>query len=664
MTKFFPYLLLAGLVLVGASSCVNLEFDEPPVANLPNLQANITIAEFKALHQVGTPYKQITDSLFIEGVVIADDESGNWFRQIAIQDETAGIVLRLNSVGLFGQYPVGRKVFVSCRGLWLGDFNGLHQINGAPDTAIAERLIAQHVFAGPRDQPVTARTATIADFGPELVGSLIRLEGVQFAITDTSRTYADAVNRRTENRTLEDCEGRSTIVRTSGFADFAPNNLPNGGGSLTAVLTVFGTTYQLILRDERDVQLNGARCEISTGGELMSIAELRSAFASGANQGPADRKIRGVVISDRANGNLIGNNLIIQDASGGIMVRFTANHIFSLGEEVEVNVDGKELSEFNGLLQLNNVELSAAVSTGPGIVPAPRVATVAEVIANLEAWESTLVKIEGATISGGNNYSANNIQVSDGSGTIVLFTRNTATFANTALPTGEVSLTAIISQFNTPQLLLRNLGDVTGGGGPVEPTLMDIADLRALFSGSTTSAPANRKIRGVVISDKDNGNTQSRNLVMQDGSAGIVVRFNANHNFALGEEIEVNVSGEELSTFRGLLQVTNVPNANALSFGPGTLPTPRETTIQGILDNMQAWESTLVKVADATFTGGGTYAGSKTVQDGTGSIEHFTRNDASFAGQNVPNGPVSLTAVVSVFDDPQLIMRNLTDIGQ
>ncbi len=663
MTKIFQY-LFASLLLLGAWSCVNLEFDEPPVADLPKLQGNITIAELKALNPVGSGEKQLTDSLFIEGIVTADDESGNWYKQLVIEDETGGIVLRLNSVGLYNIYPIGRKVFVNCKGLWLGDYQGLPQINGAPDSAIAELLIPRHVFGGARDQALVPKAVSIADFSPSLVGSLIRLDDVQFSVTDTSRTYADAVNRRSENRTLEDCEGNSVIVRTSGFADFAPFSVANGRGSLTAVLSIFQGTYQLILRDERDVQMNGPRCEISAGGELMSIADLRSAFAAGATQGPADRKIRGVVISDRSNGNIIGNNMILQDASAGIVVRFSSNHVFSLGEEVEVNVAGKELSRFNGLLQVNNVDLGSAVSVGPGIVPAPRVATVAQLLTNQSAWESTLVKVEGASFSGGATYSGNNITVSDGSGSIAVFTRNSATFANSPLPSGAVSLTAIVSQFNGPQLQMRNLGDVSGGGGPVEPVLMSIADLRGLYAGSTTSAPASRKIRGVVISDKDSGNTHPRNITLQDANGGIIVRFAANHNFALGEEVEVNVSGQELSAFNGLLQVNNVPNANALSFGPGTLPTPREATIQQILNNLQDWESTLVKVANVTFSASGAYMGAKAIEDGTGTIELFTRNDAVFASQNVPSGPVTVTAMVSVFNNPQLIIRNLNDIGQ
>ena len=61
---------------------------------------------------------------------------------------------------------------------------------------------------------------------------------------------------------------------------------------------------------------------------------------------------------------------------------------------------------------------------------------------------------------------------------------------------------------------------------------------------------------------------------------------------------------------------------------------------------------------------GGTYSGAKTLDDGTGTIVSFTRTQATFATENVPAGPFTLTAVVSQFNDPQLTIRNLNDIEQ
>ena len=198
------------------------------------------------------------------------------------------------------------------------------------------------------------------------------------------------------------------------------------------------------------------------------------------------------------------------------------------------------------------------------------------------------------------------------------------------------------------------------GGGDAEP--VSTAELRAMFNGSTMLIPAAKLLKGIVISDTNNGNLTGRNIVLQDAEGGIVVRFDANHAYALGEEVEINVSLQELSEFNGLLQVNNVPMANVTSKGMGTLPTPREVTIKAVIDNLESWESTLVKIKDVTFTSGGVYSGNQTLSDASGTILMFTRSQASFANVTVPTTKVSLTGIVSQFNDPQLIIRNLTDV--
>ena len=325
-------------------------------------------------------------------------------------------------------------------------------------------------------------------------------------------------------------------------------------------------------------------------------------------------------------------------------------------------MSGQELSEFNGLVQINNVPVGNAISQGNGTLPTPRVATIAELLANGDAWESTLVRINMAMMNGGPTY-GDGVTVGDGTGTISMFTFFSASFSGTTIPTGEGTLTAILSDFNGLQLNMRNASDADFEGGTgADPTEITAAELRAIFEGGGSSVPAAKILKGIVISDAGNGNLTGRNLVLQDATGGIVVRLTADHTFALGEELEINVSNQELSEFNGLLQVNNVPNANALSFGPGTLPTPRMATIEEVTDNLEAWESTLVQIVDVSVAEGGTYSGSKTLQDDTGEIQMFTRTQASFANSNVPAGQFTIIGIVSQFNDPQIIIRNLNDI--
>ena len=206
-----------------------------------------------------------------------------------------------------------------------------------------------------------------------------------------------------------------------------------------------------------------------------------------------------------------------------------------------------------------------------------------------------------------------------------------------------------------------------GPNGPDPAMLMNTAELRALFTGSTTTAPGGRKITGIVISDKSTGNLNGQNIYLQQGNgkAGICVRFTAAHAFNLGDSIDVEVSGQEISEYRGLLQVNNVPLSYATLIAPGKSITPRVATLADINTNYESWESTLVQVSNITsITGGtnGTWSGSVTINDATGSLIIFTSSFAGFAGTSYPTSPQRITGYLSPFNTvKQLAIRSAAD---
>jgi hypothetical protein len=225
---------------------------------------------------------------------------------------------------------------------------------------------------------------------------------------------------------------------------------------------IFGSDLQLVLRDLEDVDMSGERCQPG-GGVYFDIREIRDLYEGGQGTGP-DGAIRGIVISDRTTNNTPSQNLFVQDASGGIVVRFASAHSFDLGDEIAVDVSQQELSEFNGLMQVNNVPLANAEVLGQQPLPDPRVATVNDILVNAAAWESTRVKVEKVTIGGGTTFSGS-LTVTDATGGMIMFTRSAATFASQNIPQGEVDIVALLSDFNAPQLVINSPSDITGGSG-------------------------------------------------------------------------------------------------------------------------------------------------------------------------------------------------------
>jgi hypothetical protein len=294
-----------------------------------------------------------------------------------------------------------------------------------------------------------------------LLGTLIELQDYEFAVQDTSKTYSDtSAYKESLNLTVKGCTGGSDIIiRTSGYANFAGVPVPNGNGTIVALYTVFNSTKQLVLRDTADVKLNAFRC--GTGPTtVMNISELRSLFTGTATSAPAGKRISGVVISDRSKNNITARNLVLQQANGlsGIAVRFDANHTFNLGDSIDVVVSGVELSEFNGLLQVNNVPLANASLRSTGKSITPRVATITEINTNFETWESTLVRINNVSLTGGTptpGKYAGSVTLS-ASGTIVMFTSSSATFAGQNFPTNASSITGYLNQFTAKQIAIRD----------------------------------------------------------------------------------------------------------------------------------------------------------------------------------------------------------------
>jgi hypothetical protein len=129
----------------------------------------------------------------------------------------------------------------------------------------------------------------------------------------------------------------------------------------------------------------------------------------------------------------------------------------------------------------------------------------------------------------------------------------------------------------------------------------------------------------------------------------------------MGDEVEIEVSGQELSEYHAWLQINKVANAAAVKTGTGTI-TPIVKTIQEIVTEQNALESTLVKVLNATVSGFPTFSGSNVITDGTNNTILYTRSLATFSAAPLPTVAQSYTVIVSDYDGLQLQIRNLNDV--
>ncbi|MEZ4806811.1 MAG: DUF5689 domain-containing protein [Flavobacteriales bacterium] len=240
--------VVSALALMVVAVACKKEFDSPPVRTLP-VGEIMTVAQLRSLAVPGEVRHFGGDSS-VYAVVTADEENGNLYKNIYVQDHTGAIIMRLlNSGGLYQ----GDSIRIYLPGTILSYYRGMLQLDSVDvDNNVVKQ--ATQVHKEPMD-------VTIAEITPAIQGMLVRLHDVEFALSELGNTYADAVNQATVNRMLSDCQNE-VIVRNSGYANFAGQQLPTGNGSFVAVVGQFDDDMQLFIRDLNEVRLDSPdRCD-------------------------------------------------------------------------------------------------------------------------------------------------------------------------------------------------------------------------------------------------------------------------------------------------------------------------------------------------------------------------------------------------------------------
>lgn len=251
------------------ASCLKKEFDAPPdsLNTDPKLTVNLSMRQLadNALSMSDGQRYVLGDST-VYGIVVADDHSGNIYKQLIIQDSTGGIAVLIDKTTIFGDYPVGRKVYIKLKGLRLSNYKGLPQLIYDYDTVakqsngIPSSVLGTYLVKASYPNKVEPKVLTMGEIftNPTVyLNTLIKIENVQFESSSAGVVYSDAV--RSTNRYINDCpfNGRLGMYNSS-FSDFRGALTPTGTGSLTCILSMYNTP-QLILRDTTDVQMTMPR---------------------------------------------------------------------------------------------------------------------------------------------------------------------------------------------------------------------------------------------------------------------------------------------------------------------------------------------------------------------------------------------------------------------
>ena len=272
------YMFLAiAITSMGLAACMDKDweapqFDEPLYGNNSIMKEEgdkvITIGELKekysSLINASTDgVKEITDDWQLQVVVNGNDEGGNLYKQISVQDPTGAIIVGINASNLYPYMPVGQQLLINLKGLHIGGYRKQAQIGalyngrsiGRMDTDVWE----QHVRLL-KEGEIEAKVDTV-DFDENadkyiLSGRIVKLSGVTISGEGTQVLAPEdgsvALSSNCANRLIN---GKSSLVlRTSSYSKFANRAIPKGKADVYGVCTRYNNTWQILMRTESDLQ--------------------------------------------------------------------------------------------------------------------------------------------------------------------------------------------------------------------------------------------------------------------------------------------------------------------------------------------------------------------------------------------------------------------------
>ncbi len=270
----FLFMTLSIVFALAFTACV--EDDDYNIPELeitePDITPNTTISLVKEMYSgsfVDFDEANNGGELIIEGYVVSNDEAGNLYKVLIIQDApenpSAAIQLDVDLTSMFALYRPGRKIYVKLNGLGMDDMNGVLHIGAIEGTSVG-RISAfdytNYIIRSAEVATIVPKVITPSEFNDSYINMLVQIDDMQLRSEEVGQPYGYPDNTFTINRYLKNCNDDSeTILRNSGFSDFKNQMFPEGRGSVVAIFSKYNADYQLFIRDTNDVMFDSDRCD-------------------------------------------------------------------------------------------------------------------------------------------------------------------------------------------------------------------------------------------------------------------------------------------------------------------------------------------------------------------------------------------------------------------
>lgn len=284
--KRLRYIIMV-MVATLMASCMGSDYaapgldpDNAPWGNNEITETNVvSIADLKARYAstiASNGYVKIEEDMQIKGVVTGNDYAGNIYQQIPVQDETGALVIGISASALYGHLPEGQEILIDLKDLYIGGYGEQCQIGSvytSPNTGKTgigrmDRYTWQKHFRLIGEADVAKADALAEDFDPSKLtdasymeanaGKLMTIRRVSFLNADGKSVFAPddgsvALTSNCANRALKEYSSKNIVVRTSTYADFAQEVIPEGTKDIKGIFTRYYDTWQILLRSTDDI---------------------------------------------------------------------------------------------------------------------------------------------------------------------------------------------------------------------------------------------------------------------------------------------------------------------------------------------------------------------------------------------------------------------------
>ena len=202
---------------------------------------------------------------------------------------------------------------------------------------------------------------------------------------------------------------------------------------------------------------------------------------------------------------------------------------------------------------------------------------------------------------------------------------------------------------------------------PTPEGITTIAEVLALGNGATIGSAS---VEAIVISNMELNNlTSKKGMYVQDATGAMQLRLDADHSFAYGTKVKIDLTGATIGAYNGSVQINGVTTSKITTVSTGNTVEPKTVTMADFLANKYEGQYVAiegVQVADSdlakTWVVGGNHTSINMVDAAGNKFVVFSSKFATYGAETVAQGSGTIKGISSINNgNMQIIFSQASD---